>query len=334
MKRYLIVKIAAIGDVIMAIPMIDAIRKQDAASHITWICGRSVVPLLQKFPINHLIVVDERKLLSGSKVEKIKEVLSVWKEIAFQKFDVLALGHAAKRYKIMTLWTRAMCRRRFSHAMGEMWPVPSRHHTDEYVRLILDVPKRVEIFPPSQLRLESDAAVQEILNQCVQDRKNIVLSPGGAKNALADDACRRWPIEHYVHLARLLEEKDYNIIITGGKGDAWTLEHFKDVRIINAVGKTTLLQLIALLEKCDCFVTHDSGPLHVAGLTSVKIIALFGPTNPWEKIPRRDHVHVLWDAEHYACCPCYDGKYYDASCKENICLKGISPEKVLSLINS
>ena len=85
MKRYLIVKIAAIGDVIMAIPMIDAIRKQDAASHITWICGRSVVPLLQKFPIDRLIVVDESKLLSGSKVEKIKEGLECMERDCFSK---------------------------------------------------------------------------------------------------------------------------------------------------------------------------------------------------------------------------------------------------------
>ena len=198
----------------------------------------------------------------------------------------------------------------------------------------IDFPRQAGIFHAASLQVELDTVVRGILNQCHPNRKIVVLSPGGAKNILADDACRRWPIEHYVHLARLLEEKDYNIIITGGKGDAWILEHFKDIKVINAVGKTTLLQLIALLEKCDCFVTHDSGPLHIAGLTPVKIIALFGPTNPWEKIPRRDHVYVLWDAEHYACCPCYDGKYYDASCKENICLKGISPEKVLSLINS
>jgi len=334
MKRYLIVKIAAIGDVIMAIPMIDAIRKQDAASHITWICGRSVVPLLQKFPIDRLIVVDESKLLSGSKVEKIKEVLSVWKEIAFQNFDVLALGHAAERYKILTLWTGAICRRRFSHAMGEMWPIPSRHHTDEYVRLILDIPRRAEIFHPTSLQVEPDTVVKGILNQCIPNRQVIVLSPGGAKNILADDACRRWPIENYVHLAKMLEEKGYNIIITGGKGDAWVLEYFKDVRIINAIGATTIVQLLALLGKCDLFVTHDSGPLHIAGLTSVKIIALFGPTNPWEKIPRRDNVHVLWKADNYSCCPCYDGKYYDNSCKDNICLKNISPEQVFSLVNS
>ena len=175
--------------------------------------------------------------------------------------------------------------------------------------------------------------VEEILNQCIQDRKIIVLSPGGAKNALADDACRRWPVENYVRLARLLERAGYNIVITGGEGDSWVLEYFKDVRIINAVGKTTILQLIALFGKCDCFVTHDSGPLHIAGLTPVKIIALFGPTNPWEKIPRREHVHVLWDAKKYTCCPCYDGKYYE-ECKDNICLTQIAPESVFEKIIS
>ena len=332
MKKYLIIKIAAIGDVIMALPMIDVIRENEPNAHITWICGKSVVSLLQNFPINHLVVVDERKLLSGSKVEKIKEVLSVWKEIAFQKFDVLALGHAAKQYKILTFWTRAVCSRSFSHVIGKMWPIPSRHHTDEYVRLILDAPLRKNVFSPPVFHVDPDTAVQEILNQCVQDRKTIVLSPGGA--VLEDKACRRWPIENYVCLAKMLEEQGDNIVLVGSNSDRWLIKHFKNVKIIDAVGKTTLLQLIALLHQCDCFVTHDSGPLHIAGVTTVKIIALFGPTNPLVFVPRRDGVRVLWDAEYYACCPCYDGKYYDDSCKENICLKGISPEKVLSLINS
>lgn len=334
MKRYLVIKISAIGDVIMALPMIDAIRSHEPDAYIVWVCGKSVVPLLRQFSINRLVIVDENKLLSGSRLEKIQTVFCVWKEIAFRKYDVLALGHAAKSYQILTFWTRCLNKRKFSHMLGKMWPIPSRHHTDEYVRLVLDEIKREDVFSSPQLKVESDVIVQSILSQCVAGYETIVLSPGGAKNILADDACRRWPIENYVCLAKLLEEKGYNVILIGSSSDAWIKDFFKDVKFIDAVGKTTLLQLVALLENCDCFITHDSGPLHIAGLASVKIIALFGPTNPWEKVPRREDVHVLWDAEYYTCCPCYDGKYYDASCKENICLKNISPERVFSLINA
>ena len=56
-------------------------------------------------------------------------------------------------------------------------------------------------------------------------------------------------------------------------------------------------------------------------------IALFGPTNPHEKIPRRAGVQYLWHAAALTCCPCYDGKTYQR-CSDNICLKSISPECV------
>lgn len=334
MKKYLIIKIAAIGDVIMAMPMINMIREYDSEAEITWICGMSVASLLQQLPIDHLITVDEKKLLGGNKIEKASVVLKIWKEIAFRRYDVLAMGHAATQYKILTIWTRAASKRSFSHEIGKMWPIPSRHHTDEYVRLILDSSNRKGVVPPLTLMGKTDAVVQDILNQCSQNRKIVALSPGGAKNMLADDACRRWPVENYVRLAEMLSEKAYNIILIGSVSDDWVKDFFKGIDFIDAVGKTNLLQLIALLRRCDFFVTHDSGPLHIAGLTSVEIIALFGPTNPWEKIPRRNKVHVFWDREKYACCPCYDGRQYDTSCKENICLENISPEDVYNKIYS
>lgn len=334
MKRYLIIKIAAIGDVIMAMPMIDVIREYDREANITWICGTSVMPLLQQISIDQLIVIDEKKLLAGNKIEKIKVVLKIWKKIAFRRYDVLAMGHAALRYKILTLWTCAVLKRSFSHEIGKMWPIPSRHHTDEYVRLILNEARISGVFPPANLYIEPDHMVQNILAECTQKNKIVVLAPGGAKNILADDACRRWPVENYVSVAKNLKEKGYNIVLIGATSDEWVREYFKGIEIIDAVGKVTILQLIGLLGKCDYLVTHDSGPLHLAGLTCIEIIALFGPTNPWEKIPRRDKVHVFWDVKKYACCPCYDGKHYNSSCKENICLKNISAEEICNKICS
>ena len=82
MKRYLIVKLAAIGDVIMAMPMVDLIKKEEPDSEITWICGKSTQSLLKHLPIDHLFAIDEIKLLTGSRMEKIQVVLDVWKKIA------------------------------------------------------------------------------------------------------------------------------------------------------------------------------------------------------------------------------------------------------------
>lgn len=327
MKKYLIIKIAAIGDVIMAIPMVQKIREREPDADITWVCGKAVYPILQEFPIDHFIVVDEKHLLRGNKMEKIKVVLDLWKQIAFRHYDVIALGHASRRYKILTLLTRSEVFHAFSHVMGRIWPIPGRHHTDEYVRLVVnDFKKPVQsaIFPAINLS-------KKLEDKLSNSKKIIALAPGGARNLLADDGIRRWPIEHYAELAKQLVADNYQVVITGAPSDQWILPYFDDIDIVDFVGKTNLLQLIAVFQRVDAIVTHDSGPLHLAGMTKTPLVALFGPTNPYEKVPQRDNVKIVWNHQKYACCPCYDGKYY-AKCSHNDCLADIKTEEVYSMI--
>ena len=314
-KKYLIVKIAAIGDVIMALPMVEEIRKLDKNAEITWVCGQGVKSILEPFAIDRLITIDEKKLLTGSKWKKFSEVMKLWRQIAGKKYDVIAMGHAARRYKLLTLLTRSHESRSFSHAMGKIWPIPGRHHTDEYVRLInpaIKKPIKSARFPKVELSRE----LQEILKGA---RPKVALAPGGAKNLLADDRLRRWPIEYYVKLAKELISKGYDVVLTGAKSDEWVNEYFSNIDTKNFIGKTNLVELIGVFQNVSAVVAHDSGPMHLAGLTETKLIAIFGPTNPKEKVPRRDEVVTVWHDKELACCPCYDGKYY-AKCDHNYCL--------------
>lgn len=329
MKRYLIVKLAAIGDVIMAMPMVDLIKKEEPDSEITWICGKSTQSLLKHLPIDHLFAIDEIKLLTGSRMEKIQVVLDVWKKIAGKTFDVIAMGHADKRYQILTIFTKSHDKRSFSHKIGFTWPVPGRHHTDEYARLVASHMPIEPIQSYHMAAIPDDETIKKIIGS--KSHPIITLAPGGAKNLLADDACRRWPISHYVQLAILLVKAGYTVILSGTLGDKWILPYFDSIPVIDLVGKTSLQQLLYLFDQSDVVVTHDSGPMHLAGMTKCKIIALFGPTNPWEKVPRREGVQFFWEPEKYSCSPCYDGKTY-AHCNKNSCLEGIEAERILKEI--
>lgn len=326
-SKYLIVKLAAIGDTIMALPMIRRIREKDDRAQITWVCGRASFPILEKFSIDHLICIDERKLLVGSKIEKLTQVLYVWRKLAFQKFDVIALGHADARYKLLTLPIRSNIFHTFNHTLGKSCPLPGRHHTDEYVHLVCDKMKDpTETASLPSLSLLS--SIKERLSE-IHQKKIVILAPGGAKNVLANDGIRRWPIENYLTLARKLLSKNVCVIVVGAPSDTWVTDKFAGLDIINLIGETGLLDLIAVFQHSDVIITHDSGPLHLAGLTKTPIIALFGPTNPYEKIPRRNNVHFFWKANDFACCPCYDGKYY-ADCHTQDCLRAISVSEVLA----
>ncbi|MCD6250038.1 MAG: glycosyltransferase family 9 protein, partial [candidate division Zixibacteria bacterium] len=119
----------------------------------------------------------------------------------------------------------------------------------------------------------------------------------------------------------------------GGPGDEWIITSFADLKVIDLVGKTSLVELVALYRKCDAVITHDSGPMHLAGLAGAPLVALFGPTNPYEKVPRNGLHEILWGGEDLACRPCYDGKGYD-NCQDNLCMKQISVVEVFNAINS
>ncbi len=159
--------------------------------------------------------------------------------------------------------------------------------------------------------------------------RKIALAPGGAKNVMRDDALRRWPIEHYAKLAILLREKGYEVVITGAETDGWCSEYFLGFE--NLIGKTGLLELIDFYKQCSLLITHDSGPMHLAKLSDCEVIALFGPTNPFERTGSPEKIHVIWGGKDLPCRPCYDGKNYPP-CKSNICLKQITPEEVLELV--
>ena len=77
--RYLIVKLAALGDVVMASTLVGAIRGRDAEAHITWLCGSGVAPLVRLFDgVDEVVVVNELALLRGSAPARFRALLALW----------------------------------------------------------------------------------------------------------------------------------------------------------------------------------------------------------------------------------------------------------------
>jgi ADP-heptose:LPS heptosyltransferase len=101
-----------------------------------------------------------------------------------------------------------------------------------------------------------------------------------------------------------------------------------DDRVVNFAGRTSLLELCILLDVSRCLVTNDSGPAHLAALTDTRVVTLFGPDTPALFAPlARRSVNLFLQL---GCSPCgsiYNGKR--TICRDNQCLKRITPEAVL-----
>lgn len=318
MKKVLVVKIGAIGDVVMALPMLTYLKEQHF--HVTWICGRIVAPLLEATKlIDELIIVEEKKLLKGSLSQKLGNLFKIWFQLQRRPFDLVITGHADPRYRLISRFVKAKERRSFSRENERHFPLPGRYHGNEYLRLATGVEG------PNAQELKFPAFFS---TPAVKRDRTVALAPGGAKNVLADDFLRRWPIAHYVKLAELLIERDFKVVLTGAESDCWCLPHFSDINFVDMIGKTDIMGLIGLYRECDLVITHDSGPLHLAKLAESPCIALFGPTNPYEKVSSQEKLKVIWGGENLSCRPCYDGKRY-SQCQRNVCMEQITPESVL-----
>ncbi len=322
MAGSLVVKLGAIGDCLMVLPGARALFEGGQGEAIDWVCGDGVAPVLALYPWIRPIVVNERRFLHGSAGERMEATAGVWGELARRRYDLVATLYYDARYGLLTLPARAGRRVRLSHTDRRYRLLPGRHHADEFARVLMGWPDDVR---PAGLAPVAPVVMPASPLARVEGRRRTILVPGGARNLLRDDALRRWPIESYAEVARELLARGHEVVISGGPEDGWVLPQFAGLGVTEAVGRWSLVETLGLYAEADLVMTHDTGPMHLAGLTRTPLLAIFGPTDPHGRLPRRAGAMAIWGGERFACRPCYDGQGY-AACHHNACVEEVSPE--------
>jgi len=332
MSRILVVKLGAIGDVIMALPILRALWESDPECRVDWVVGKVAAPILEclEEPRLRVLQVDERALFRGTLVGRVRAVLGLWRTLGLARYDRILILNADSRYAIMSLLCRGE-RSWFRDGGSFRGVVPGRHHSVEYIRLLdgnddarLAIPSYPEIHFPS---LPKDVA--ERLNRL--NGPLIAVSPAGAKNVMREEGLRRWHPEGYRALVRALRERGCRIVLVGGPGDEWASELLGQDCDLDLVGRLGLAPFLALLKRVDLVVTHDSGPLHMADLAGTPVVGIFGPTLAEEKCPIAALGRMLVARKEMACRPCYDGRRY-APCSEPLCMSGVPSEDVVAAV--
>jgi heptosyltransferase-2 len=330
-KSALIVKFGQIGDVIMAIPGVYALYQQGFDIH--WVCGKAVQPLLECYSWISVICADDKAILFGGPFERAGNITALWRRIGFQQYDLCATLYYDRRYRLLTLPIRAKCKQFLSYQSRETTLLAGRHHTDEYARVLLGtedgfrehstLPVRPDRLPPSlwavKGTLQRIAIVPGGVNHLIREQ---------ASGRLPEQALRRWPVENYVALAHQLVARGWEVVLLGGPEDVWVKPYFEALPVTDCLAMLTLPQVIGACDACDVVITHDTGPLHLAGLSKTSVVGIFGPTDPATRVPRRSSVVGIWGGQGFACRPCYDGRDF-APCKFNGCMYQVTPELVL-----
>lgn len=332
-SRVLIVRMGAIGDVLMLLPAVHALHRQGA--QVDWVCGKVVAPLLAMYPWINRIEVDERELFHGGTAAQTSALLKLWRRLALRRYDLCAVMQYDRRYALLSRVVRAQQRLQLDHADRRRKLIDGRWHANEYARILGQTPDTYHEENVRLLRPEENQ-IPHFKIESMHARR-IALAPAGAKNVLREGALRRWPVQSYVALSRELIARGYEVVLTGSNDDAWVRPHFAqqlaDPAMRATFGQTTLPELLALFDSCDAVITHDTGAMHIAGISRAAVIAIFGPTTMSNFLPRRERVAGLWGGERLPCRPCYDGREF-APCNNNVCVQDISVAQVLAALET
>lgn len=340
-KNILITKYFGMGSILLAQPMVEAIRKKYPRAKIFFLT----------FGANHnfcqLIKAGDENL--GLKTENfiifcwdvIKNILYLREKKIdicidlefFSKFSTIIsyLSGAKKRvgFYLDTLWRRNL----LTH------PVYYNHYKHiRRIYLALAESLGCEIDNLEEPKIPCSPKVQEHIETLLQNYKTEEKTRYVVFNINANELCleRRWPAYNFVKLAEklLADFPQYKLVFIGEKKDRSYVRRvikkikLKNNNLINLAGKLDLEKLFALLKKSKLFITNDSGPLHFASALEVQTISFFGPETPLLYGPRGTKNIVFYKG--FYCSPClsvYNVK--TSNCQgNNRCLQEIKVEEV------
>lgn len=293
-----ILRLSAIGDVCHAIAAVQAIQKEWPSTKITWIVGKIEAQLIHDLPGITVIPFDKKLGFKGMK--------AIWTLLKDQKFDALVHMQLALRASVLTAGINAKYKVGFNRKRAKegQWLFTNRkiedtasaHVLDSFYSFVeyLGVPKSE---PTWNIPLSNDDFAF-VNSHIPSENPYVVISPAASKDE------RNWLTERYAQLADWLNEQGYQVVLCGSPSERETqlgehIEFLTQLPIINLIGKTSLKQLTAVLNKAQVVIAPDSGPAHIATTQNTPVIGLYGHSNPKRTGPYNNLPYVVSVYEHH-----------------------------------
>ena len=269
------------GDVTHAVPVLRAIQRQWPHTQVTWITSSLEYKLLSLLDGVNFVVIDKKSGWPG--------YWRLWRQLADQKFDVMLqmqtsaranLTGACVRADIKLGWDRYRARDFHRFFMSHAVP-PTRFEHQLMGHLSFARAIGLEVGEPEwNFPITADAA-SFVEGNLENGPRVLLISPCSSHPA------RNWRAESYAAVADYaIERHAMQVVLSGGpstleKSVGEAIERAMQNRPLNLIGKDTLPQLVALLQRADIVISPDSGPAHLANAMGTPVIGLHAST--WSK---------------------------------------------------
>jgi heptosyltransferase-2 len=285
-QRLLIRSTNWIGDAVMTTPAVLAIRKRFPNTHISLLAKPWVVPVFENSEyIDRLLIYDDKgrhkgifgKFRLARDLKKYHFEAAILLQNAFEAALITFLAGIPLRTGYNTDVRQLL----LTHAVSCTDEIKKKHQTDYYLNIIRGLGMK-EDNRELYLRLNQKdrfRAEKILLEQHLSlDDKIVGINPGATYGP-----AKQWPLDRYARLADQIQAfTGDQVIIFGGPNDkklGKKISRRMRYRPVDLSGKTSLGEAMALIERCDLFITNDSGLMHVAAALDVPLIAVFGSTN-------------------------------------------------------
>jgi heptosyltransferase-2 len=305
-ERILILRLSALGDVVLATPALRALRAHYPRARIDWVVESAYVDLLQGNPhLSSLIAYDKRGDHRGA-----AGMLRLRKQLASQKYDLVvdlqakpktaALARSLGAKRIVSLQKRSRSEL-LRAAVGLDRPLVRAHAVDLYLEVLapLGVPGAG---PALEVPLTERAkALAAALGPAPAPGAPswVGIAPG------ARWATKRWSPERFAEVGNALAARGHPLVLLGGPGDRAELDAVRALLRVPPVADTRELSisgLVGAIARLGLLVAGDSGPVHLADALGVPVVALFGPTSSKRWGPRVGPHRVV--SLELVCSPC------------------------------
>lgn len=272
-----LLRLSALGDATHMVPLVRTLRRAWPQVPITWILGKGEARLLEGLEGVELLPFDKSTGLVGMR--------DLRRQLGGRRFEVLLHMQLALRANLLSAMVRAerrigydRQRSKEGHSLFINERIgPGGHHVlDAFAQFLLPLGLQ-------QDRVEWNLPVPEAARDWARQKL-----PGSQRTLLispcSSHALRNWNARRYAAVADRAAARGWRVVLSGGRSElerrtAEAIQGSMSCPALDLVGKDTLKQALALLERADLVLSPDSGPVHMANAMGTKVLGLFACTD-------------------------------------------------------
>jgi heptosyltransferase-2 len=332
-QHIVIVQTAFIGDVALVLFLAETVRRVHPDARITLVTTPASATFAQYCTaIDTVIAFDKRYKHRG-----LRGMMQLARQLRREGADCVLAPHRSFRTALLARFSGARLsvgfdKNSFAWLYDKRMEYPAMHEIERNMALLgvfEDCTNLLPTLPIMRLPESVSAASEALLRQSGLEKGFIACAPGSVW------ATKRWREEHFGRLVQMLQEAGKKVVLLGGKDDAEVCERIAGKSgSVSLAGKTSLSEMLVILQSASVLVCNDSAPAHLAALVDCPTVAVFGPTVQAFGFAPCSSRSVVMENINLACRPCSPHGTNTCPLGTHECMWSVVPEQVFEAVQS